>query len=105
MNLSVPALRRFLIVVTLLSGLIENSLLAFSLVRPNGWPDLLSSLTFSSEPSPLLPCRSEAPEHPTPVRGPADPVDLGITHDAGMMRVDQNDLIVLLPAILTYPVR
>src|SRR5881628_287451 len=79
--------------------------LAGAVVGADAWPDLLGPFAFVQEAPAFLPGRRQAAEDAAAVRGIADPVDLRIAPDRGMVRIDKDDLVVLVRPILPDPVR
>src|SRR5881628_1103504 len=77
-----------------------SSLLAFPVVRPDARPHLLGALALVHQAA-ALPARAREPA----VLRLGDPVDLRVTPDRGVLRVHEDHLVVLVPAILTDPVR
>src|SRR3972149_3769126 len=57
-----------------------------------------------SAPLPALPRAREPAAAPAPLGPPGDPRDLRVVHDGGVVRVDEDDLVVLVPAVLPDPV-
>src|SRR3989442_13367167 len=74
-------------------------------MRADAGPDLLRPFALVQEPAALLPRGRQAPEDAPAVRGVADPIDLRVAPDRGVVRVDENHLVVLVRPVLADPVR
>src|SRR5439155_16359340 len=79
--------------------------LAGAVVGADTRADLLGSFAFVQEAPALLPGGRQAAEDAAAVRGITDPVDLRIGSDRGMVRIDEDHLVVLVRPVLAYPVR
>src|SRR2546428_13835852 len=74
------------------------------IVAADARPDLLCALALVQQPAPLLPGGRQASEDPSAVRRFTDPVDLRIVADHGMLRIHEDDLVVLVRPVLADPV-
>src|SRR5213078_1016128 len=68
-------------------------------------PDLLGPLAFVHQPAAFLARRGEASEGTPAVPRLADPVDLRIVPDDRMLRVHEDDLVILVHPVFADPVR
>src|SRR5438876_8020092 len=74
-------------------------------MRADAGPDLLGPFALVQEPAALLPRGRQAPEDAPAVRGIAYPIDLRVVPDRGVVRVDEDHLVVLVRPIFPDPVR
>src|SRR5438445_9730315 len=74
-------------------------------MRADAGPDLLGPFALVQEPAALLPRGRQAPEDAPAVRGIADPIDLRVAPDRGVVRVDEDHLVVLVRPVFPDPVR
>src|SRR5439155_23019742 len=79
--------------------------LARAIVGADARPDLLGPCALVQEAAGLLAGGRRAAERPAAIRGIADPIDLGIVADRGMVRVDEDHLEVLVHPVFTDPIR
>src|SRR3989475_1946046 len=74
------------------------------IVAADARPDLLCAFALVQQPAPLLSRGRQAPEHPSAVCRLTNPVDLRIVADHGMLRIHEDDLVVLVRPVLADPV-
>src|SRR6058998_3177165 len=72
-------------------------------MRADAGPDLLRPFALVQEPAALLPRGRQAPEDAPAVRGIAYPIDLRVAPDRGVVRVDEDHLVVLVRPISPAP--
>src|SRR5207245_7927498 len=65
---------------------------------------LFRAFAFVQQPASFLPSGRQTPEDPSAVRRFTDPVDLRIVADHGMLRIHEDDLVVLVRPVLADPV-
>src|SRR5207245_1069660 len=65
---------------------------------------LFRAFAFVQQPASFLPSGRQASEDPSAVRRFTDPVDLRIVADHGMLRIHEDDLVVLVRPVLADPV-
>src|SRR5581483_8145500 len=81
------------------------ALLALVAVRADGGANLLGALALRAQAAALLARGGLAAEHAVRVAGVADPRDLRVRLDHGVRGVHEDDLVVLVAAVLADPVR
>src|SRR5438445_1272300 len=74
-------------------------------MRADAGPDLLGPFALVQEAAAFLPRGRQAPEDAPAVRGIADPIDLRVAPDRGVVRVDEDHLVVLVRPVFPDPVR
>src|SRR2546422_645226 len=84
---------------------VRVSLLALPVVRADARAGPLRALPLVHQAAALAARARESAERPATVLGLADPVDLRIVLDRGVLRVHEDHLVVLVAAILSDPVR
>src|SRR5256712_8468680 len=74
------------------------------IVAADARSDLFRAFAFVQQPASFLPSGRQASEDPSAVRRFTDPVDLRIVADHGMLRIHEDDLVVLVRPVLADPV-